>query len=131
MQPDDLVIGPLDYPGIRDGYSVAGPLPEPDAHGIRFYKIGAQLPAGKTVTVTIDSAARGFAGILTETGRSAGYSSVTYTSCAAANQKGMVFWVGGFVLAGRRTACVPLDVRVAGETAVRTARIALPAGACN
>jgi hypothetical protein len=130
VHPADLLIGPLDYPGLGNGYPIDG-YPPPDRHGIRFYKVGAQLPAGQTVTVTIGASARAYAGILTERGRSAGYTAVTYRSCAPSRQVGMVFWVGGFVLAGRRSACIPLRVRTAGESTVRTASIAIPVGACD
>lgn len=126
----DLVIGPLSYPGLEDGYQNGGN--PPGVHGgIRFFKIGAQLPPGSTATVSIGASARAYAGIETETGPDAGYTVVTYQSCPATKQSGLVFWVGGFTLVGRASACVPIEVAIRGENVARKTTIALPAGACD
>jgi hypothetical protein len=126
----DLVIGPLSYPGLQDGYENGG-NPPGGYGGIRFFKIGAQLPPDSTATVSIGASARAYAGIETEAGPDAGYSVVTYQSCPATKQNGRVFWVGGFTLVGRASACVPIEVAIPGENAARKTTIALPAGACD
>ena len=74
------------------------------------------------MTVAIGEAALAYAGIKTERGPAVGYSSVTYTSCAASTTSsgpGGVWWVGGFTLVGRSSACVPLEVQVQGEPDIR------------
>lgn len=86
---DDLVIGPLVYPGLGNGYNY-GFGPHIDADGIAFFKEGAELPADTTVTVSIGAPARTWAGILIESGPAAGYSSVTYRSCSSKSQSGRV-----------------------------------------
>jgi hypothetical protein len=94
---------------------------------------------GHRATVTIAASARDYAGIATEGGRAGGYSSVTYVGCPKSAppkaqrkaQPDYVFWVGGFLLAGRARACVPLEVRVDGETAVRRLSLAIPYGSCG
>ncbi|HEY4267380.1 MAG TPA: hypothetical protein VGM94_04220 [Galbitalea sp.] len=128
--PDDLVLGPLVYPGLLDGYQ-ADPPPPVDRYGIRFFKVGPLLPPATSVTVSIAPAAVDYAGIVTEGGRSGGYRSVTYTSCAKDSQHGYVFWVGGFQLVDRERACVPLIVSTAGNREPRRLAIAIPVGACG
>jgi len=130
--PDDLVLGPLVYAGLKNGY-VADPPPEPDRYNIRFFKIGPMLPAGHRATVTIAASARDYAGIATEGGRAGGYSSVTYDGCPRSTGRaaGYVFWIGGFLLVGRARACVPLEVRVDGEDSVRRLSLAIPTGSCG
>lgn len=130
VAPNDLVLGPLVYPGLGDGYP-ADPPPPADRYGIRFFKVGPLLPPASSVTVTVAPAAEDYAGIVTEGGRSGGYRSVTYTSCAKDAQAGYVFWIGGFQLVDRARACVPLVVRIAGERAPRRLAIAIPIGACG
>jgi hypothetical protein len=128
--PDDLVLGPLVYPGLLDGYQ-ADPPPAADRYGIRFFKVGPLLPPATSVTVSIAPAAEDYAAIVTEGGRSGGYRSVTYTSCAKDAQQGYVFWIGGFQLVGRERACVPLVVRTSGNREPRRLAIAIPVGACG
>lgn len=128
--PDDLTIGPLVYPGLGHGYKV-DVAPEADADGTTMFKVGTRLPADSTVTVSIDPTARSFAGILTEQGPSVGYSSVTYEGCPASVHPGRVFWVGGFTLAGKKSACVPLTVQVKGEPDPRHAMLAIDTGSCG
>lgn len=128
---DDLVFGPLSYPGLAHGYPTDDGEPkEPGPDGEAFYKIGARLTAGAEVTVSIGSAARSYAGIIVENGRDGGYSRVTYRSCAGLPSGTVNWWVGGFVLHGRRAACVPLDLTSPGEEA-KHIDLALPIGACN
>jgi hypothetical protein len=128
--PNDLIIGPLVYRGLANGYNF-GNTPDADADGVTFFKIGAELPADSIATVSIDKAARRYAGILTEQGPSAGYSSVTYKGCSSQIQPGRVFWVGGFTLVGRQSACVPLDIQITGDTAPRHLMISIEAGSCK
>lgn len=130
VAPDDLVLGPLVYPGLLEGYQVDAP-PAADRYGLRFFKVGPQLPPASSVTVSIASGALDYVGIVTEGGRSGGYRSVTYTSCAKDAGHGYVFWVGGFQLVGRERACVPLVVRVPGEREPRRLAVAIPVGACG
>lgn len=127
---DDLIIGPLVYPGLGNGWNFDNP-PEPDADGVTFFKIGATMPSDSTVTVSIGKAAQSHAGILTEQGPSVGYSSVTYVGCSSATHPARVWWVGGFTLVGRDSACVPLDVQVKGENVARHLMLSIEAGACN
>ena len=49
---------------------------------------------------------------LAENGPSTGYSSVRYESCPGAAD---VWWVGGFTLKDRVTACLPLNIVVNGD----------------
>ncbi len=128
VTPADLAVGPLLYPGLAEGFA---PGQSGEQGEIRFYKIGVELPADASATVSIGSAARDFAGIVIETGPDAGYSSVTYTSCSSAIQTGLVFWVGGFSLVGRETACVPLDVQIRGEASARHVILSIGAGKCD
>lgn len=131
----DWILGPLSFPGYTDGR-----VPAPDARnavdtdGVRFFKIGTHLLPDHSVTVTIGEAARSYAGIRTERGPDVGYSSVTYTSCGASSPSigpGGVWWVGGFTLVGRSTACVPLDVQVKGEAAIRHVQLLIGESTCN
>ncbi|MEO5316309.1 hypothetical protein PV772_19690 [Pseudarthrobacter sp. CC12] len=127
---NDLIIGPLVYPGLADGYN-HGSVPYIDADGIAHFKQGTELPADTRVTVSIGASARTWAGILTEAGPASGYSSVTYQGCSSAAQPGRVFWVGGFTLGGKTTACVPLEVLVAGENQPHHVMLSLEAGTCS
>jgi len=98
--------------------------------GQTFYKVGVQLEAGAEATASIGEAARDYAGIIVENGRGGGYSRITYRSCATLPSDTVNWWVGGFVLHGRDSACVPLEVSVSGESA-RRVDLALPVGACD
>jgi hypothetical protein len=129
VQDEDLLIGPLDIPTSKDGYAVTN-FPQP-VDGVSFFKVGMELPADASVTLSIGEEARAYAGIITEKGQDEGYSSVSYRACSATEQDGMVFWVGGFTLVGRASACVPLEVQVKGETAIRHTDFAIPVGACD
>jgi len=132
-EPDpaqDLIIGPLVYPGLGDGYN-RGSKPYVDADGIAFFKEGTELPPDTTVTVSIADPARTWAGILIESGIAAGYSSVTCQGCSSESHPGRVFWVGGFTLGGKTSACVPLEVLVAGEGQPHHVTLSLEAGKCG
>ncbi len=128
---DDLIFGPLRYAGLAPGYrTVDGRPNDPGPDGLTFYKIGAEMSAGAEATVGIGESARGYAGIVVENGRDGGYSQVTYRSCADLPPDTMNWWVGGFVLRGRDSACVPLDIAVPGER-VAHFDLAIPVGACD
>jgi len=127
---NDLIIGPLVYPGLADGYN-HGSVPYVDADGIAHFKQGTELPADTTVTVSIAPPARAWAGILTEAGPASGYSSVTYQGCSSEAQPGRVFWVGGFTLGGKTSACVPLEVHITGENQPHHVMLSLEAGTCG
>lgn len=130
---DDLVIGPLVYQGAvlaYQGTDLPGTPPSPDAQGITYFKTGAELPPGTTVTVSIGATARSFAGIVSENGPTAGYSSVTYRGCPAQKQHGRVWWTGGFSLVGHTSACLPLEVRVEGVNGIRKISVSLGVDPC-
>jgi hypothetical protein len=106
--PDDLVVGPLTWPGLR-GWATADPsgFGEPASGD---FKIGAQVAAGTTVTVAVAAEARAYAGL--SYGQTWSYSpaqAVTFHACPHADTA----YVGGFHVIGRR--CVPLDVSVQGQ----------------
>lgn len=127
---DDLVIGPLRYPGLRHGYSAyLEPLTKPNyPGGGYFYKVGPELAAGATATIQIDPSASDYAALISADSPQTGDQAITYHSCA--KSKHGTFWPGGFILHGRSTACVPIRITVADESAVHRVVIALPAGAC-
>jgi hypothetical protein len=131
QRSDDLVIGPVRYPGLRHGYSAyLEPLTTPNyPGGGYYYKVGTELAPGATATVEIDSSASDYAALLSMYSPQAGDQAITYHSCAESEHG--TFWVGGFILHGRSTACVPLRITVAGESTVHRVVVALPAGACS
>ncbi|MHC6220908.1 hypothetical protein [Arthrobacter sp. MMS24-S77] len=102
----------------------------PDQDGIRFFKVGTHLVNGSVVTVSVAPEAEAYAGIKTETGSPSGFTAVTYESCPA-SQQGSIWWVGGFALIGRETACLPLDIQVKGESMSRRITIPLGMGGCQ
>ncbi len=119
----DLVVGPLLYPGFDHGYNLT--MNPPNQDGVRFFKVGTHLVNGSVVTVSVAPEAKAYAGIKTETGSAAGFTTVTYESCPG-SQNGSVWWVGGFVLTGRPSGCLPLDIQVKGEATPR--RTVIPLG---
>lgn len=123
----DLVIGPLSYAGLRSYEN--SPVNPTNWNGGYFSKSGAQLPPGASATVTIDDSAAGYAAIVTEAGPDAGSRSVTYRSCEQPSSTGS-WWVGGLVLFGRNTACVPLTVTDPKDQTTHRAVVSLGAGAC-
>ncbi|HET8780135.1 MAG TPA: hypothetical protein VFM66_08690 [Agromyces sp.] len=125
---DDLVFGPLRYPGLAHGYP--GPTIPPQEDGVLFAKIGTELMPDATVTVSVASVARSWAGIRTEGEPSAGYSSVTYVSCATSQSPDGVWWVGGFTLSDRTSGCVPVEIRIGAEESIQRAVIAFWVESC-
>lgn len=127
--PTDVVVGPLSYSGLKA--SGADPIREPNSdNGGYFYKTGAQLRSGVSVTVTIADEAADYAAIVTESGPAEGSRSVTYQSCTTPSTGGF-WWVGGFLLRNRNSACLPIDVTTPGDPNVRRVVIALGAGNCH
>jgi hypothetical protein len=126
---DDLIIGPLVFSGLAHGYNFDDP-PDAQPDGVTFFKIGAELTSEATVTVSIGKTARQYAGIVTERGNDVGYSSVTFIGCSPEIQPGPVFWVGGFSLVGRRSACVPLIVEVQGDGEARHLVLPIESRSC-
>lgn len=124
----DLVIGPLSYGGLR--HAGAAPLKEPNWGSGYFYKSGAQLRSGMSATVSIEGPATAYAAIVTESGQSRGSRAVTYRGCARSGPTGY-WWVGGFVLWGRRTACVPIVVTSPSDSTRHRAVVSLGAGDCD
>lgn len=128
---DDLTIGALTYPGLAHGYATHdGDLVEAGSDGIVLYKIGPQLSADAEVTVSIGTEAREYAAITVEGGEEDGYSQITYQSCPNLPADTANWWVGGFVLHGRESACVPIEVTIPGE-GVERVDLAFPVGACD
>lgn len=70
---------------------------------------------------------------------------MTYTACAndaEAESRGLGtageatgstrgFWVGGFLLRDRDSACLPLEITVGDDPTVHRVDLALPVGACG
>lgn len=128
---NDLTFGPLSYPGLARGYpTIDGKPADVGPDGLAYYKIGTYLDAGAEATVSVDAEARDYAGIRTEGGRVGGYSQVTYQSCTKLPADTVNWWVGGFLLRDRDSACMPLDVTIPGEK-VEHVDLAFPVGACN
>jgi hypothetical protein len=127
--PTDAVIGPLSYAGLR--HYENSPVSQMNRSGGYFYKSGAQLAPGASATVTIGNSAAGYAAIVTETGPAAGSRSVTYQNCerTQAGATGSA-WVGGLVLFGRSSACVPLTVTDPKSQTTHRTVVSLGAGNC-
>lgn len=127
---NDLVIGRLSYPRLLLGFSGDAPMTESNfPGGGYFYKVGTELAPGATVTVSIDEPARGYAAIVSMYSPHAGDQSIMYQSCSK-SQYGTA-WIGGFLLQGRKTACVPLVIKFADESQARRTVISLGAGRCS
>jgi hypothetical protein len=94
--------------------------------GRYFYKTGALVHPGVVVTVTVASTARSYAAIEVQGGPDGGARAVTYNACPHAPDSA---WPGGFLLT-RRTACLPLDVTVAGEPVTRHVVLSVYNGSC-
>jgi len=121
-EPDDLAVGPL---VIMSGMAVANADPSSfGEHG--RYKIPFFVPRGSTVTVTIDSPARGHVVIDNPYARH-GVTAATYRPCT--NVTG--FFAQGFAFTnGQIRGCVPLEVRVGGQARVQRVTLSLFAGSC-
>lgn len=126
--PRDVVVGPLSYAGFR--YYRAHPIQDPNWGSGYFYKSGAQLRPGESVTVSILGAATKYAAILTESGPETGSRTVTYRSCTETGPTGY-WWVGGFLLRSRNAACVPVKVTSTSEPTKHRAVISIGAGDCQ
>lgn len=123
---DDVTVGPLTWPGLRalaDG--------DQNSYGYRnsdgwHYKVGTQLRAGTTVTLTIGAEQRAKAAL--EYGRAFGSTpapAITFNGCPAKS----TYFIGAFFIAGDGRACVPVDVRV-GQDASRRVMISFFNGQC-
>lgn len=78
------------------------------------FKVGAEIKAGATVTVSVPATAPGHAGL--EYGQSWSYSpaqAVTFHACPDTDTA----FIGGFHVEGRQ--CVPLDIAVGGAPPTR------------
>lgn len=126
--PADVVLGPLSYAGFRNYRS--HPIQDPNWGTGYFYKSGAQLRPGVSVTVSIMNPATKYAAIITESRPDRGSEAVTYRSCGRTGPTGY-WWVGGFVPWGRRTACVPVRVTSPSEPTEHRAVISVGAGDCK
>jgi hypothetical protein len=98
-----LQLGPLWFGG-RPPYQL--PAAAGDRTGT-VVKTGAVVTAGGRATLTVDPPQRGRIGIVVETGRPTGYTTVHYVGCPDRT----VWWVGGFVIADGRPVCLPVTVR--------------------
>ena len=137
----DLIVGPLSYGAAAEGIRTADGRPAtPGPDGVAFTKIGARLSFGTSATFSIGDSARAYAGIRTEAGSDGGYSSVSYAACASGDPRITVddppvptgvWWVGGFLLSGLDSACLPLEITIDGDPTVHRVDLALPAGACG
>lgn len=123
----DLTLGPLTYAGLAATAHLSSAEAPPLVDGSTFYKTGAQLPAKTSATITIVAPGPASATIVTESGPKSGTSSVTYTNCTDTAR----WWVGGFVLRGRRTGCVTVEVTSSVDATPRRADISLDAGDCG
>jgi hypothetical protein len=117
------------YPRLLLGFSDQAPMTSPNfAGGGYFYKVGMELLRGARVTVAIGEAASSYASLVSMFSPPQGDHMITYQSCR--DTAPATAWVGGFLLHGRRTACVPLVITVSGEPHSRRVMISLGAGSC-
>lgn len=124
----DLKVGPLRYAG---GASLADTTlstyfdearPTPDADGWYFLKMGAVLPAGVSVTISVDPSS----GVKIVGSPDKEGTAVRYESCP---DRGSA-WVGGLALRGSKSSsCVSLNYQTTGGTSGR-ATASLFAGDC-
>jgi hypothetical protein len=124
----DLVVGPLSYGGLL-AFADRSDAPGEAGHGDYFYKSGAQLKPGAVATVAIASQASTYAGLVTETGPESGFRQVTFHSCPGGEFG--TWWVGGFVLRGRRTACLPIDITTGSSITTKRVVVSLGGGSCS
>jgi hypothetical protein len=124
----DLVVGPLRYPRLLLGFADEPPITEPNCYGGYFYKVGVELSPAKVATVMIGGRAYEYASLISMYSPHTGDEAITYHSCK--NAKFGTAWVGGFLLRGRKTGCVPLRISIAdGES--RREVVSLGAGECR
>jgi hypothetical protein len=132
--PEDIVVGPLRYPNAR---MLARPGSETEFYGggvgvgpggLRFYKMGTYVAAGRTVTVSVLPPATAYARLQGAGLDHPGDLSVTFHACPGGSATS---WVGGFDLLHRSAACIPLEMRVTGESQPRRVVISLFSGTCT
>ncbi|HEV7933324.1 MAG TPA: hypothetical protein VGP70_13585 [Actinomadura sp.] len=126
-EPDDFTIGPLRYGSAAAWATMKPPTGVRLPDGRYFYKTGALLRPGAVVTVTVAPRARSYATIVVQGGLDGGSKAVTYNACPHAPETA---WPGGFLLT-RRTACLPLDVSVTGESATSHVVLSVYNGSCG
>lgn len=133
-EPGYVSVGALSLPTMPDlaALYAGAPLP-PDADGVTFYKGGFEVRGDHpVVTVTIGAAARSYARIQNENYNGPlphGAIAVTYAGKPRTDaEKSWTCWyVGGYNLLDRQsTACLPLDVVVAGDPDVH--HVVIPIG---
>jgi len=120
---DDVVVGPLGWPGLKT-WATADPSGYVTSASGNDFKVGAEIKAGATVTVSVPAAAPGHAGL--EYGQSWSYSpaqAVTFHACPDTDTA----FIGGFHVEGRQ--CVPLDIAVGGAPPTRVV-VSFFNGAC-
>jgi hypothetical protein len=120
----DVVVGSISWPELKT-WATADPNGFRTARSASDYKIGAQVSAGATVTVSVAQEARAYAGL--DYGQGWGYSpttAVTFHSCATAETA----FIGGFHVEGRR--CVPFDVSEDHKPSIRVV-ISFFSGTCS
>jgi hypothetical protein len=108
----DVVVGSISWPQLKT-WATADPSGFRTARSASDFKIGAQVKAGATVTVSVAPQARTYAGL--DYGQASGYSptnAVTFHSCAADTA-----FIGGFHVQGRH--CVPFDVSEGDKPSIR------------
>lgn len=125
--PEDFVIGPLRYSAAGAWAAMRPPEGVRQPDGWYFYKTGAVVRPGVTATAAVASEARAYAAIVVGGGPDTGSSAVTYTACPRPPD---TVWPGGFLLT-RRTACLPLDVTVAGRPGTRRVVLSVYHGRCR
>jgi hypothetical protein len=125
-RPTDFTVGPLRYDSAAAWATTQPPegVRRPDRR--YFHKTAALVDPGAVVTVTVAASARSYAAIVVQGGPDGGSEAVTYISCPRAP---LTAWPGGFLLT-RRTACLPLDVSVAGEPRARHVVLSVYNGLC-
>ena len=109
----DVVVEPIGWPNLKT-WANADPRGFATNGALTDFKIGAEVRAGATVTVSVAPEARVYAGL--DYGQAWSYSSapaITFHSCANSDTA----FVGGFHIEGRR--CVPFDVTPDGKPPVR------------
>lgn len=109
----DVVVGPISWPQLKI-WATADPKGYVTSASGNDFKIGAQIKAGATVTVSVAPEARSYAGL--DYGQASRYSqapAVTFHSCVSSD----TVFSGGFHVEGRH--CVPLDVKVNSQPPVR------------
>jgi hypothetical protein len=110
----DVVVGSISWPELKT-WATADPSGFRAGGSESDYKIGAQVKAGATVTVSVSPEARAYAGL--DYGQASHYSptsAVTFHACATADTA----FIGGFHVVGKH--CVPFDVSEDRKPSIRT-----------